>query len=169
MTLKKSIQIKLLHYSLLLAIIGVNVGCDQVSKSMVRNRLELHENIHLIDNHVMLTKVENTGAFLSAGETLPPFVKTLLLSLFPALTLLILLGWLFLQQGLGRGAMFGICCVLGGGIGNIFDRIIHGSVTDFLYLHAGIFHTGIFNLADVSITGGVTIIIASLLFNRPKT
>ena len=49
----------------------------------------------------------------------------------------------------------GLCSVAGGGIGNIFDRVMYGSVTDFLYVRVGIFQTGIFNFADVSITAGV--------------
>lgn len=150
---------KLIRYIIPLLLITVNIGCDQASKSIVRNKLETHETIQLIDQHLTLTNVENTGAFLSTGESLPPLAKTLLLSLFPALTLLALMIWLFFQKGLGRGMMVSLCCILGGGIGNIFDRIIHGSVTDFLYIKIGIFQTGIFNFADVSITGGMLCLI----------
>ena len=44
---------------------------------------------------------------------------------------------------------------IGGGIGNIYDRIIHGSVTDFMHIDFGFFETGIFNMADVSIMVGM--------------
>ncbi len=50
--------------------------------------------------------------------------------------------------------------MIGGGIGNIYDRIVHGSVTDFLYIDlGGIFHTGVFNVADLCITIGISIIL----------
>lgn len=150
----------LIRISSILLIVLINIGCDQVSKSIVREKLDAHENIHFLDNHLMLTKVENSGAFLSAGDALPPLAKTLLLSVFPALILLTLMVWLFRQQDLSRGAVFGLSCVIGGGIGNVFDRIVHGSVTDFLYIHFDIFRTGIFNFADVSITSGVLFLLA---------
>ena len=46
---------------------------------------------------------------------------------------------------------------IGGGIGNIYDRLVHGSVTDFMHINFGLFQTGIFNMADVSITTGMFI------------
>jgi signal peptidase II len=49
--------------------------------------------------------------------------------------------------------------VVGGGIGNIYDRIAHGSVTDFMHLRFGALQTGIFNVADVSIMIGVGLIL----------
>lgn len=168
-TMNKIHQYKFIRYTLLTLLIAVNIGCDQVSKSIVRENLDAHSNIQLLDDHLTLTKVENTGAFLSAGDALPPLAKTFLLSLFPALTLLALLYWLFSQRGLSRGSVFGLCCVVGGGIGNIFDRIVHGSVTDFLYVHLGFFRTGIFNCADISITGGVLLFLAYQLISAQKT
>lgn len=154
--------------AIILLIVLVNIGCDQISKSIVRDRLDDNANIQLIDNHVVLTKVENTGAFLSAGDSLPPLAKSLILSLFPALTLLFLMYWTYSQRNLSKGALFGLCCVVGGGVGNVFDRIVHGSVTDFLYMHVGIFRTGIFNFADVSITAGVLTFLVFHWFSTRK-
>ena len=152
-------NIKLLRNALLLLLITANIGCDQLSKSMVRDHLEYHEQIQLAGEHVLLTKVENTGAFLSLGDELSPLLKTLVLNLLPALTMLGLMFWLF-RGNLGKGMAVGICCIVGGGIGNIIDRVAYGSVTDFLYINYGFFRTGIFNLADVSITFGALFIIA---------
>lgn len=149
--------------TLFLLLITVNIGCDQISKSVVRDRLEYHEQISLGD-HVLLTKVENTGAFLSLGDDLGPFAKNLLLNILPVLTMIVMLIWLFRNE-LSRGISLGICCVIGGGIGNIIDRIAYGSVTDFLYINLGFFRTGIFNFADVSITFGALFIIALQIWN----
>jgi signal peptidase II len=49
---------------------------------------------------------------------------------------------------------------IGGGIGNIYDRLVHGSVTDFMHINFGLFQTGIFNMADVSIMVGMFIFLA---------
>jgi len=54
----------------------------------------------------------------------------------------------------------------GGGIGNVYDRIIYGSVTDFLHIDLGLFETGIFNMADVSITTGALILLANTLYKN---
>ena len=51
--------------------------------------------------------------------------------------------------------------IIGGGIGNIYDRILYSSVTDFLYLEFGKLHTGIFNMADVSVVIGVLLILVN--------
>ena len=82
-----------------------------------------------------------------------------------------LIFWLF-RGDLGKGMALGVCCIIGGGIGNIIDRVAYGSVTDFMYIHCGFFQTGIFNFADVSITFGALFIIALQIMdnynNRPQ-
>lgn len=149
----------------MLAIVFANIGCDQISKSVVRGNLEYHERIQLFGDNVVLTKVENTGAFLSLGDSLDPAMKNLLLLALPVLSLMFGLGWLFFQSNkLDKAALIAWCSIIGGGIGNIFDRAAHGSVTDFLYIHWGVFRTGIFNFADVSITAGVVFIVLQQLF-----
>lgn len=156
----------LFRYSMIFLIIAVNVGCDQISKSAVRKNIEYHENIQVVGDNIVLTKVENSGAFLSLGDSLAPWAKNLLLTAFPSLTLLIFLFWLF-SHNPGKWALFGMCCIVGGGIGNIFDRMVYGSVTDFLFIQYGFFRTGIFNAADVSITAGILVIVGQqLLRNR---
>ena len=56
--------------------------------------------------------------------------------------------------------VIGFAFVIGGGIGNLIDRIFYGSVTDFFQIRLGIFRTGIFNMADVAVTLGVILILA---------
>jgi signal peptidase II len=73
--------------------------------------------------------------------------------------------YLFLKPVSGN-MLIGLCFVIGGGVGNLFDRILYGSVTDFLYLKFGIFQTGIFNMADVSIMAGMSIILLQFFLKR---
>jgi len=56
-------QKRTVKFILLLLLVALNVGCDQVSKIIVRQKIDYNENISLIKNHFTLTKVENTGAF----------------------------------------------------------------------------------------------------------
>lgn len=153
---------------ILLAIITLNVSCDQVSKNMARVKLPYYERVNVISDFLTLIKVENTGAFLSIGNNLPSLVKIGLLSVLPVLILGIATYYLFKNTQLSHWQSVGIAFVIGGGIGNLYDRIIHGSVTDFLHIQYEFLQTGIFNMADVSITVGMLLIFASLLDTRQR-
>lgn len=144
---------------LIFAIIIVNIGCDQVSKKIVRENVKPYETIHLLNNNITVTHVENTGAFLSAGDSLPKATKHILLSILPVIALLFGTIFIFSKPNMPISMVTGFCFVIGGGIGNIFDRIAYGSVTDFLHVNLGFFQTGIFNLADMSIMLGTSIVL----------
>lgn len=143
-------------------LLSTNVGCDQISKEIVRNGIGYHEQISLIKDYLTLTKVENTGAFLSAGNDLPEPLKTILLTVAPLLILIAAFIYVLHVNHLSNLSIAGICFVIGGGIGNIYDRIQYGSVTDFLHIDLGVFQTGIFNMADVSIMTGMGMILLDL-------
>ena len=152
----------------ILLIVICNVGCDQISKTIVRNEIGYYENIKVYINNITLTKVENTGAFLSVGSVLPEFLKFVLLILLPSIVLLTGLYFILTKARLSKLTMVGAAFVIGGGIGNLYDRIMFGSVTDFLHIDFVIFQTGIFNFADVSIMIGMAMIIAAAyVYRRP--
>jgi len=150
---------------LILIIVIGNIGCDQVTKTIVRNNIAEKEVISL-GKHFLLTKVENTGAFLSLGDSLSEFTRTLLLSALPVLLLALGFHYLLTNKNLSKTKLIGFCFVIGGGLGNIFDRIVHGSVTDFMHISFKFFQTGIFNMADVSIVFGVMMAIAASFFSK---
>lgn len=152
-----------LKFIFLLVIVALNLGCDQVSKIIVRKNLVPYEQITVIKDHFILTKVENTGAFLSAGSNLPDFIRTLILTVLPVLVLAYGLWFIYSHKQLPALMQIGICFLIGGGIGNIYDRIAHGSVTDFMHMDFILFRTGIFNLADVSIMVGIALLLINNL------
>ncbi len=64
---------------------------------------------------------------------------------------------------------YSLMLVLGGSLGNLFDRIYYGAVPDFIDLHINNFHWFIFNVADIFITLGVICLIyAEIFFNKGK-
>lgn len=158
----------ILRAIVIFAILAINVGCDQISKSIARNRIEDHEQISVVDNYVTLMRVENTGAFLSLGNSLPKMVRFILLSLIPLAILGFGIGYLFTKKNLSKSMLLGFAFVIGGGIGNLYDRLVYGSVTDFMHIDFVIFQTGIFNMADVSIMTGMAIVIIGSFLERPK-
>ena len=147
---------------LILLIITVNIGCDQFSKKMIKRSVLPYETIHVLNDHLTVTRVENSGAFLSAGDSMSKSSKQIFLTLIPVIAMVLGLVYLFLKPVSGN-MLVGLCLVIGGGVGNLFDRILYGSVTDFLYLKFGIFQTGIFNMADVSIMAGMSVILLQFL------
>ena len=60
---------------MLLAVLSSNIGCDQISKNIVRQKIAYNEQVSLVNDYLTLTKVENEGAFLSVGHSLPPPLK----------------------------------------------------------------------------------------------
>ena len=163
----------ILRNSLILIILATNIGCDQVSKSIVRQKIDYNEKISVIKNIVTLTKVENTGAFLSLGNHLPRVTYIIFMIILPLIVIGFALFYLFKNSALSKLIIIGICLVISGGLGNIFDRIIYSSVTDFLHFDFALFQTGIVNLADISVTAGFFILIYEFVINRsefkPKT
>ena len=158
--------IRLTKTILILLIIIVSVGCDQVSKRIVRQNIPPNEVIHLLSDRLTVTNVENTGAFLSVGSSFSKTMKNIFLSLLPCVAVCLGLFYVLTKQNLGAPLLLGLCLVIGGGIGNVADRIIYGSVTDFVHVDFGIFQTGIFNMADLSIMAGVAIILFQSIFRK---
>ena len=150
---------------LILLIITVNIGCDQFSKKIVKRSVLPYETIHVLNDHLTVTRVENSGAFLSAGDSMSKNAKQIFLTLIPMIAMALGLVYLFLKP-VSNIMLVGLCFVIGGGVGNLFDRILYGSVTDFLYVKFGFFQTGIFNMADVSIMTGMFIILLQFFLKR---
>jgi signal peptidase II len=159
---------KIFRTLLILILLTANIGCDQISKSLVREKVQYSEHISLVSNYVTLTKIENTGAFLSLGSALPSLARLILLTLLPLAVLLAALIYLLLGKNLSKRKSLSICFLVGGGIGNIFDRVVYGSVTDFLHIDFVIFQTGIFNIADVSIMIGAFTMLCDGCYSRRK-
>jgi len=146
---------------IIIAIVLANIALDQVSKVIARQNIERGETIEVLDHYFILTKVENTGAFLSLGSGFSEPMRQALLLILPALVLLGVLFYTFRQRDLPRGIMVGLACIVGGGIGNLYDRTLYGSVTDFMLIDIDIAQTGIFNIADVSIMVGLGLILVN--------
>lgn len=137
----------------------LNIGCDQWSKDLVRKHVEPMDYIQVVNDNLILTNVENTGAMLGFGQGFPPLVKMIFLKGLPLIVLLILLARTLQKTNLNRWLVLAFAFVIGGGMGNLIDRIAYGSVTDFFQIKLGFLKTGIFNMADVSVTIGVFLLL----------
>jgi len=151
---------KLKRFLVVFVLIILNIGCDQISKNMVRNNVEVRSKTEIIGEKFILTNVENSGAFLGMGSTLNPTIRLILLLILPVVVLLLVLKYLLTKKDLDIVSVIGLSFIVGGGIGNLYDRILYGSVTDFFHIDlGGVFRTGIFNMADVSVMVGMGLIL----------
>ena len=146
-----------------LVVAGVVVALDQAAKVVVRATLELHESVEVIPNVFSLTRVHNYGAAFGLMNAVDFPFKTVLLVLVAALALTALAWYgasLPAEQRLARG---GLALVVGGAAGNLIDRLGAGYVVDFVDLYWRGWHFWAFNVADASITVGVSLMILDML------
>ena len=99
-----------------------------------------------------LRPVQNRGMAFSmlSGQTLA-------LTVFTALLIAGLVGWLVARPDAPRLARAGLWLIVGGGLGNLYDRLATGSVTDFIEL--AFVRFAVFNLADVCICVGAALVV----------
>jgi signal peptidase II len=151
----------------ILLILIADIGLDRITKNYIRQNFRYYEEILPFKGnlHYLITRVENTGAFLSLGDSLGNPWRFILLSLMPAAVLLFGLAYIIIKTKLHKLTVLGIILVLAGGIGNLYDRWVYGSVTDFMLIKYPWFKTGVFNVADVSIMIGVGLLLIQSFLN----
>lgn len=145
------------------------VAADRATKFAIERYTSLFFRRPIIPNIVILVHNQNPGiAFGVMSESNSPWLTPLLL--ISSAVVIVLLIWLLVTGRAGGSlAQCGIALILGGAAGNALDRLIHGSVTDFLEVHLGTYVWPAFNVADSAITIGAALVLIELLFSgRPQ-
>jgi signal peptidase II len=152
---------------IILAIVMTSVGCDQTAKMIAKTELDFNVSRSFFRGVVRFQYAENTGAFLSLGAHLPPIVRAAAVLLM-AMVLFAGFGALLVRAHRLRTAlMIAYSLILAGAFGNLVDRVFNdGKVIDFLVVGIGPVHTGIFNLADVLIMGGVALVFLTMFRHK---
>ena len=154
-------------YIFLAAIAAVCVVLDQLSKLWARG-LALKPPVAVIDSFFHFIYVENRGAAWSLFADLSPTIRV---PFFIGVSL-VAVGLIFLffrriREDQTR-LVLALSLVLGGALGNLVDRIVRGSVIDFIDWHVGRHHWPTFNVADIFITIGVGLLILEMLFGKSE-
>lgn len=143
-----------------LGVIILMLGLDQVSKWLVRDAMDLGQSIPIISSLMSLTYIENRGAafgIMAGGRVL-----------FIALTFL-LLAFLLWYRHQNKHPSFllemSTGLIIAGALGNLIDRIVKGSVTDFIDFH----FFPIFNVADIAVTCGVFLMAVFIFKDENKS
>jgi signal peptidase II len=142
------------------------LGADQLSKYLVEHRTQPGSIHVLVPGLLNLMHTSNPGvAFGIFADSANPWRAPLLIGF--SLLVIALLVWLLVT---GRaGAWLGECgiaLILGGAVGNVFDRLVRRSVTDFIDFHIGSYHWYTFNVADSAIVLGAFLVILELFRDR---
>ena len=145
-------------------LISIIFFLDRYSKNIILNLLE-NEKYLFINNYLNLNLVFNTGIgfglfSLNAG------IYYNMLSVLIFIIILILF-YLMFKSKTNEKIFFSF--IIGGAIGNLYDRIIYKAVPDFIDLHIKDFHWFTFNIADIFISFGVIFMILNeLVFKKEK-
>lgn len=154
----------------IILLIIFNIAIDQISKVIVRANIEIREVIELIGDKFILTNVYNRGAFLGMGSEMNDTLRLILLLVLPTLVLGYLIYYIVTNKTLDKLSTIALSCIAGGGIANVFDRIAFGKVTDFFFIDlGGVFKTGIFNVADMSVSFGMIVLVYTWFLSTRKT
>jgi signal peptidase II len=151
---------KLSRNTFIVLLIVLNIALDQITKVLTRLYVVPGSETPIIGNLFTLHNVENSGAFLGMGSDLNPTLRLVFLLILPILVLGYVTIHIIKNKELDRLSLIGFCCIVGGGIANVYDRIVYGSVTDFFHIDlGGVFRTGIFNFADMSVMLGLGLLL----------
>ena len=148
-----------------LSLAGLVVALDQITKALVRSEFQLFESRTVIPEFFDLTRIHNTGTAFGLLQTLDFPFKTVVLILVASAALAGLAYYAATLPTAQRLSRAGLALVLGGGAGNLVDRVTLGYVVDFvdLYWGKGGWHFWAFNVADASITAGVSLMLLETL------
>jgi len=134
---------------------------DQFTKVLILGYYRLGDSTY-ITSFFNLVRVHNTGAafsFLASASGWQRWFFTVV-----GIGAAVFIVWLLRSHGGQKLFAFSLACLLGGALGNVLDRLLHGYVVDFIQLHYGGWYFPSFNIADMAITAGaVGLILDELL------
>lgn len=144
-----------------LLIVVLWVALDQYTKYLVVSNLALGESVPLLENVFHLTYVNNYGAAFSLLQN-----KQIFLIVFTAAAMVLMLLYMIAQRKKVSGwILFALSLIVGGGIGNLIDRILNGYVVDFLDFRLW---SPVFNVADIGVTCGCIALALAVFFAEPQ-
>ena len=143
------------------------VAADLVTKAIFERAFYGQPTLHLLGDTVRVGFVLNTGVFLSLGHALSPAMRFWLFVVGVGAVLTTLLALTLKDPRFRTAEVAAVAAIVGGGIGNLVDRVQLGAVRDFLNVGIGSLRTGIFNVADMAITfGGIALILLPFIRRR---
>lgn len=139
---------------------------DRLTKRLVARDISLHDSITVIKRIFYITHVENRGAAFGLFNDSPAEWKIALLVLFSIVALVIVSALLWRNSHRLTPGAVGLSLILGGALGNLWDRVLSGRVVDFLLVYIGTYQWPAFNVADSAIVVGAGLLVYEILFMK---
>lgn len=146
-------------------------GLDRWTKWLVETRFSAYDNYAaktVIPGFFNIVRSQNPGVAFGIFADNSARSRTPVLIGVSIVAVLLLAGMLWQIDRLDRLSAYGLALIFGGAMGNVFDRVTAGSVTDFLDFYAGAYHWYTFNVADASIFAGACLLVLSMLLSQRK-
>jgi signal peptidase II len=152
---------------MMVVIAAAVVALDRVTKLWIERHVDLGHAIVVWPHVFRLTHVLNTGAAFSMfeGASSPTLVRNALVA-FSVIAVLVVLGMLWRMGRSVTLVSVALALILGGAVGNMYDRIKFSYVVDFLEVHIWHYHWPDFNVADSAIVVGACLLLLEML--RPQ-
>ena len=142
------------------------MGADQITKTLILNHYQLGDST-FITSFFNIVRAHNTGAAFSFLSDAGGWQRWLFTGIGVAATIFIV--WQLRAHPGQKLFSFALSSILGGAVGNVVDRLMHGYVVDFLQFHYAGWYFPSFNLADSAITvGAACLILDEVLRSRRK-
>ena len=144
----------------------VIVLLDRATKLLVARDIALHNSVQIIPRFFYLTHLENRGAAFGLFADSHSQWKASLLVLFSIVALVIVSAMLWRSRHAMATTGIGLAMIMGGAIGNLWDRLLSGKVVDFLLFYLGSYEWPAFNVADSAIVIGAGLLLVEILFAK---
>ena len=154
-------------YHFLIAIFVL--ALDRYTKWLISHRLTMHDGITVIPGFFRIIHAENPGAAFGIFADSPAPWKIGLLIFFSIVALLIVSALLWKSSHTLTATGVGLSLILGGAIGNLWDRVVNHRVVDFLLFYIGHYQWPAFNVADSAIVVGACLLLLEILFTKSPT
>jgi signal peptidase II len=136
---------------------------DRLTKWAIAQTIPLEDATNIIPGFFRLTHLENTGAAFSLFADSPSPFRTTLLIAFSVAALAVVSVLLWKDRSVFHSGTLALSLILGGALGNLWDRVSDGKVTDFLDFYIGAHHWPPFNVADSAIVIGALLLFLRML------
>jgi signal peptidase II len=139
---------------------------DRLSKLVVERNIQLHDSIVILPGFFRLTNVQNRGAAFGLGAESPSQWTGAMLIVFSIAALIVVSALLWRNSHRMSSTGIGLALIMGGALGNLWDRVVRGQVVDFLDFYVANYHWPAFNVADSAIVIGAMLLVTEILFSK---
>ncbi len=152
-----------------LAVFGLAAAvflADRATKELIQSRVAATEVLPVIPGFFNIVHTRNAGAAFGLLAGAPGEWRALFLTGLSVAVLIIVARLLWQNSAGGRLLLASLALILGGALGNLYDRVVDGSVTDFLQVFLGPYEWPSFNVADSAISVGAALLVWDLWRGR---